>query len=187
MSKRFLTLCLLAALLLGLTGCGRIEERVTEMISVVETLGANLSDAVLNGKSGFSKTLDTLGLKRSDVTIRYEKDDHGGFLGDGTTFIIAELPAFPGQIGTSEDWRPLPFSAPLTELTENYLTDVLRDENGSSLLPAIEHGYYCFVDRRSESIDPKDDSQLLDRYSFNLTLSIYDTDTDLLYYIEFDT
>lgn len=187
MNKRFLAFILLAALIPGLTGCSKIKERVADMFSAAESLGASLSDAIWNCNSGFSKTLDALGVKRSEVTIRYEKDDHGGFLGDGTTLIIAALPAFPEKIETSKDWRPLPLSAPLTELVEQYLSDELKDGNGRRLLPVVEHGFYCFVDRHSESVDPKDDSELLQRFSFNFTLSIYDTDTDTLYYIEFDT
>ena len=43
------------------------------------------------------------------------------------------------------------------------------------------------MDRSSESTDNTDDSMLLSRYSFNFTIAIYDTDTDILYYFEYDT
>lgn len=192
MKKRILALLLLAAILIGLNGCGLLEDRINDLVQAIDTIETNRTNAkgfsrFLDDRTAFSKSLDALGVERSGVTIRYGKDDHGGFHGDGTTFIIAELPAFPAQIETSADWRPLPLSAPLTEFIEFYVSDELIDENGSSLLPEITHGYYCFVDRHSESTDPKDDSELLHRYSFNLTLSILDTDTDILYYIAFDT
>ena len=62
-----------------------------------------------------------------------------------------------------------------------------RGLNEEAKIPVIENGYYMFMDRSSESTDNTDDSMLLSRYSFNFTIAIYDTDTDILYYFEYDT
>lgn len=63
----------------------------------------------------------------------------------------------------------------------------IHDSDYNPVVPKIENGYYCFVDRHSQSKDKKDDSPLLNRYSINCSLAIYDTDTNLLYYLELDT
>ena len=54
-------------------------------------------------------------------------------------------------------------------------------------IPEVTNGYYYFCDRHSDSIDSSDDTNLLSRASFNFTLAIYDSDTNRLYYVEFDT
>ena len=63
----------------------------------------------------------------------------------------------------------------------------LTDDNNNPVIPQIENGYYYFLDRHSRSVDSYDDSDVLDRYSFNFTIAIYDADNDILYYVEFDT
>ncbi len=42
-------------------------------------------------------------------------------------------------------------------------------------------------DRYHDSTDPYDDSNVLARASFNFTIALYDAETDILYYCEFDT
>ena len=54
-------------------------------------------------------------------------------------------------------------------------------------MPKVEKGYYFFYDRHSESSDPFDSSEVLDRSSLNFTVAVYDTETDKLYYAEMDT
>ena len=54
-------------------------------------------------------------------------------------------------------------------------------------IPAIENGFYCFLDRHSEASNPSDDADLFDRASMNFSLALYDSDTNKFYYIEFDT
>ena len=49
--------------------------------------------------------------------------------------------------------------------------------------------YYFFFDRHSDATNPKDDSAFLDesRPSYNFTVAIYDSDTNMLYYARVDT
>ena len=54
-------------------------------------------------------------------------------------------------------------------------------------MPKVEHGYYFFYDRHSESKNPFDVSEVLERASLNFTVAIYDAETDILYYAEMDT
>lgn len=54
-------------------------------------------------------------------------------------------------------------------------------------IPAVENGYYYFYDRHSKSTDSSDDSELFSRASFNFSIAVYDSDTDKMYYFDFDT
>ena len=54
-------------------------------------------------------------------------------------------------------------------------------------IPEIEEGYYYFIDRFSETKDKYSDEDLLNRYSFNFTIVLFDNKTNILYYYEFDT
>ena len=61
------------------------------------------------------------------------------------------------------------------------------DDHGNPLFPTIEHGFYYFKDRHSESYAPFDDSLIWNRASYNFTIAVYDLDTRTLYFSTFDT
>lgn len=63
----------------------------------------------------------------------------------------------------------------------------IKNEEGDPAIPPVKNGYYFFYDRASESTNPYGDSDVLNRYSFNFTIAIYDADTKQLHYVEFDT
>ena len=123
------------------------------------------------------------------------KDSHGGFQGDGleVTVLQFESDVIGPQLEGSAGWHRLPLSQPMQILLYGVETDqesdgpYLSDDRGMPLLPQVEHGYYFFRDRHSESTDPYDDSAIYDRYSFNLTAAVFDTDTNRLYFVSFDT
>lgn len=127
-----------------------------------------------------------LGIDFRSGTVVNSFDDHGGFLGDGTTIIKISFDdsSCVEKIKDSEEWCPLPLTENLIEFLDNVnydeFDDVCIDSN-------IKNGYYCFIDRHTESRDSKDDTDLLNRFSINATLAIYDTETNALYYAELDT
>lgn len=109
-------------------------------------------------------------------------DSHGGFHGDGETLavIATELTEPQGPY-----WHPLP-------LTDNLKTLLSRSglegmDVMAQTVPGIEQGFYYFRDRHSESQDPASDDGILDRYSYNLTLAVYDSGTGTLYVWLLDT
>ena len=64
----------------------------------------------------------------------------------------------------------------------------ISDADGNPLAPEIENGYYFFMDRQAEENEDKyDDSKVLDRGSYNFTVAVYDTDTDVMHYFKMDT
>ena len=63
----------------------------------------------------------------------------------------------------------------------------ITDNDGNQKFPNIENGYYFFKDRHDENKNAIDDTNVLNRHSFNFTIAIYNSDTKVLYYYELDT
>jgi len=155
-----------AALLLALllTGCGK-NARASQALEIADTLGIRESSLL---------TLE---------------DSHGGFHGDGETFVVFQAPGFrPG-----EDWQEFPLPETLSIALWGGMSgdmqwgSLLTGDSGEPLMPQLENGYYYFHDRHSESTDSRDPSGLLNRNSFNFTLAVYDADSQTVYYFEKDT
>ena len=136
-------------------------------------------------------TVGYFGFRTSAFTVIEEKDTHGGFLGDGTYYLILDCSERKEQATELiKDWKPLP-------LTENLQLIMYGGEkNGVSYAydlaeeahwPIINNGVYKFVDRHSEAVDKSDDAGLFERHSYNFSIAAYDLDTNILYYFEFDT
>lgn len=134
---------------------------------------------------------DYFGFSKQNFSIVEEQDTHGGFHGDGSYYLILDC---SNNIETAleivDSWNNLPLSENLD------LVMFGGEKNGISYqynlsekahIPKIENGYYCFTDRHSKAKDPSDDSELLNRSSFNFSLAVYDSDTNRFYYFEFDS
>ena len=165
---------LLIGVLLNITGCQLMGFQTTDLLTDIS---------------------NTLEVDVSDGVVIYQYDDHGGFLGDGEMLVKLSFSDTDclNRIKESSAWKPLPLTKNLEAFVYgaviygcNY-EPCIHDEDYNPVVPKIENGYYCFVDRHSQSKDKKDDFPLLNRYSINCSLAIYDTDTNLLYYLELDT
>lgn len=124
------------------------------------------------------------------------KDTHGGFHGDGETlakviFNDSNSENILSQIVNSRDWNDLPMTENLNLIMyggeKNGITYEYRFVEYHFGISYIENGYWFFKDRHSQSTSRNDDADLLNRYSFNFTIAIYDTDNNILYYLENDT
>lgn len=93
----------------------------------------------------------------------------------------------------NEGWNKLPLTDNLNvvvygkESPSESLGPYVTDDDGKTIFPVVENGYYFFMDRHSESKGINDDTNILNRYPFNFTIAIYDTDNQTIYYCEFDT
>ena len=131
------------------------------------------------------------GFAKKDYSVVEEQDTHDGFLGDGSYYLILDCADNREQaLETVKDWRELPLSENLnlimyggTRDGAEYRFNLAEEAH----MPKIENGFYIFEDRHSESRDSADDSELFERYSFNFSLAVYDTDADKMYYFKFDT
>jgi len=129
-----------------------------------------------------------LQLNVKSASVLYERDTHGGLLGDGTTLVALQLKetAMAAKLAEQPNWCALP----LPEILYRAVYDnfFFRNEEGDSMVPPVENGYYFFLDRHSMAEDIFDPSNLMEeRYSSNYTIGIYDADMNILYYLELDT
>ena len=151
-----------------------------------KTLAAIFAAALLLVLSSCSINLlpdNYFGFSKQQFTVVEERDTHGGFLGDGSYYLILDCSSnTDAALNIVANWNPLPLSENLSLIM--YGNYGLSEE---AHMPAIENGYYCFEDRHSEANDASDDSELFSRASFNFSLAVYDSDTNRLYYFEFDT
>ena len=51
----------------------------------------------------------------------------------------------------------------------------------------MKEGYSLLLDRHQEAEEGEDRAQILKRYSLNLTLALYDSGANTLYFCELDT
>lgn len=126
---------------------------------------------------------DYFGFSKRDFTVIEEADTHGGFHGDGSYYLILDCSENREKaLNNINDWNELPLSENLNSIM--YEGGLAEEVN---IPKKVENGYYRFYDRHSESADSSDDSELFDRASFNFSLAVYDSDTDMMYYFEYDT
>lgn len=128
--------------------------------------------------------------------VLLESDTHGGFHGDGIRYLEFAFSddSFLQKIQEDNTWHALPIQEwEITALLYGAEQDGVSygaafcDDDGEPLFPAVENGYYLFYDRNEESETPFDCTGVLERNSFNLTIALYDADTNQLYYAELDT
>jgi len=100
---------------------------------------------------------------------------------------------FVEELENNTSWSKLPLTDNLNiavygkkTISESIGPFVINDK-GDACFPLVDNGYYFFLDRNSESKDEKDDTNLLNRNSFNFTVAIYDIDKKVLHYYELDT
>lgn len=122
-------------------------------------------------------------------------DTHSGFQGDGKscTVITFEDDAFLQRIQQQPNlWKPFPPDETVKTLLYGVYTDEYtiypcvtgKDSPEEPLIPPMEKGYYLLEDRHSQA---KENPDLLERSSYNFTLSVYDADNRTLYYYKLDT
>lgn len=168
--KRIISLMLLIIALLSISSC---------------TLFTSLSDLEF-----LSSKLNNLDITNGEILCF--KDTHGGFLGDGECYAEVKFSDNSVSDKIKNEWHKLP-------LTDNLNTVIYGGEvetefgPGTVLsfvddkIPVIKNGYYYFEDRHSDSKNKKDDSDIFNRYSYNFTVAIYDSDTHTLYFYALDT
>lgn len=156
------------------------------------TMAGCSSEKTSNVLSEISKTT---GVDVSVGEVLSESDSHGGFHGDGDRVIEIQFTdnSFSDQIKDNEEWNAMPLTENLTALVYGLHTEtstigpMMHKGDNVPVVPEIEKGYYYFRDRHVQSTNPKDDTNVLSRASYNFTIAIFDADTNMLYYLEKDT
>lgn len=155
------------------------------LLSVLLLLTLFSGCAGLQTKSETERFSELLGIDVSKAAVEKQFDTHGGFTGDGMTFVLYRFEdvAPDGAFAESENWHELP----LSDVGKQIVSSLILDKDYHDLIPQVEHGYWFFRDRHSESTDPGDESGIFARYSFNFDFAVYDADTNRLYFAVFDT
>ena len=130
---------------------------------------------------------ESLQIDASEGIVVNSFDDHSGFHGDGTSYVVLSFENEELEQGISAPggWNHLPLTENLETLFYGTRTDT--EATGPFIgitMPRVEHGYWYFYDRQGETAD---DSNVLNRGSFNYTFALYDAEKDLLHYCEYDT
>ncbi len=126
-----------------------------------------------------SKISRELGIDVSKGTITSSYDTHGGWLGDGTSCFAIQFEggAVLEEIRSSLEWSEFPLDD-----TVRALVSMMNGSEEHPIIPEIQNGYYRLIDRQNDAT-----ADILHRYSFNFTLGLYDTDTNILYFCTLDT
>lgn len=130
-----------------------------------------------------------------DGNILAEVETHGGFHGDGESFLQLALytehaAEFEKQLAVAEGWAPLPLPEELqTLLWGGSFGGVTYGPCTSAeeiQLPQAAAGWYFFLDRRQVA-SPESLKQLLNAPSHNFTVGIYDKESQTLFLYALDT
>lgn len=129
-----------------------------------------------------SKSLETrvseeLGIDLSNSKTISKSSDYGSF-GDGYSLLIMDCSGkdVEQQIINNQDWQHFPLSTEVNTLVYN------NYEKFSSTIPEIKNGYFILIDRQNWT-----DKNILERYSYNFSIGLYDTDHNMFYYCKLDT
>ena len=142
-----------------------------------------------------------LDIQGGEITDWY--DNHGGFHGDGETYLEVHFAddTFAQRLAGRDDWHALPLDPDVEQFIYRYggtyWNSTWVEEHGEWIpkpakVPAVEHGFWCLVDRqpesyRSERVREDEPFGINNRYSYNLTIGLYDADHRILYVMALDT
>lgn len=140
--------------------------------SVQETVSAELG-------------IDASGGKEISAT-----DTHGGFHGDGVSSVALSFSDLSvlDEIKGNAEWKAFPLDDTVQALVygvndeTSSIGPFINDGTGNPLVREIQNGYYILIDRQKDQ-----EIDILERSSFNVTVGLYDTDTNTLYYCTLDT
>ena len=126
-----------------------------------------------------------------DGKLAKDNDTHGGFLGDGENLIIINNVdnGFLKQIKDNSEWTSEPTKLETVLLYGGEYGDMYRSEpvvgfdDEKPIIPKIKNAYYYFRDRQTD----EKEKNVLERYSYNFTIAVYDVERKILYYYELDT
>ena len=115
-------------------------------------------------------------------TVLKEEDSHGGFHGDGEYYSEIQLAEdsvneFVDDVTNTGKWLLLPLSSDIANIIS------IQGHNPQNL----NNGIYFVRDRFAEKYPDQKDTNINSRYSYNVTISIFDFDTNILYIYELDT
>lgn len=150
---------------------------ITETIDNISLSPGNYGNADVSRKQEALKYVShKTGIDVSDGNLYFGFDDHGGFHGDGKTYLEIRVPvSIETLISENSDWERFP--APETIDTNVCKLDIDKHRGDyEELLPEINNGWYYFKDRTPEYAD----------VFLNFTIAAYDSDSMVFYFCQYD-
>lgn len=110
-----------------------------------------------------------LGLSLESTTVLEEWDNHGGFHGDGETFV--KLSCVDGfEENLNSNWKVLPLEGEAYRYFYEWGGVFEHPETGEKVIPEVENGYWYFKNTGA----------------MNWEFALYDCDENILYFYVFD-
>ena len=143
------------------------------------------------GSKSVQETVSTeLGIDASGGKEISATDTHGGFHGDGVPSVALSFSDLSvlDEIKGNAEWKAFPLDETVQALVygvndeTSSIGPFINDGTGNPLVREIQNGYYILIDRQKDQ-----ETDILERSSFNVTVGLYDTDTNTLYYCTLDT
>lgn len=164
-----------------------MRKALVALMAIIVVLSIALT--ACKSESGQNIVSEALGIDVSSGNEVSNYDTHSGN-GDGTSCIALSFndDTVLEKIKDNAEWSAFPLDETVQTLVYGAETETTKDgpflidENGKPLVPEIQNGYYCLIDRHSDT-----KTGILERNSFNFTLGLYDVDTNTLYFCELDT
>ena len=125
---------------------------------------------------------DKINIDIKTCNVILDNNTHDGFHGDG--YHIVKARCNNDFINQVNNWNELPLSTNIHAFLYGDDIDGVTYVAENRSIPEIENGYYYFIDRQNNL---NSDIKLFKKGSFNFTLAIFDIDTNIFYYYEYDT
>ena len=110
-----------------------------------------------------------LSVSLETATVLEEWDTHGGFHGDGVTFVkLSCVDGFEEKL--IKTWKPLPLEGEIYKYFYEWGGLFEHPETGARVIPEVENGYWYFKNTGA----------------MNWDFALYDCDKNILYFYEWD-
>lgn len=148
-----------------------MKKFIVLMIFVVCTSSLLCGCKLFAGEKSLKDTAaEHLNLVLDNAIVLEEWDTHGGFHGDGETFVKLSCPdGFEENLGT--EWKPLPLEEDAYRLFYEWGGVLEYPETDERCIPEIENGYWYYKNTGA----------------WNWDFAVYDCDQNILYFYEFDS
>ena len=122
-----------------------------------------------NEKSLKDTAAEHLNLTLDNATVLEEWDTHGGFHGDGETFVKLSCPdGFEETFGS--EWKALPLEGEAYQYFYEWGGVFEHPETGKKVIPEFKNGYWYFKSTGA----------------MNWGFALFDCDENILYFYQFD-
>ncbi len=144
----------------------------------------------IKAENSYDRNRIGIDLPNQSVILK-KQDDHGGFHGDGEYYCAIQLTEegvikFTHDAAKTGKWAPLPLPEDIEIIVHgNEYYDI--GKMSKNIPKNVTRGIYYVRDRYAEEYPSEKNTNILSRYSYNVTISILDFDTKILYIYELDT